>query len=113
MLALWEVVLLLLLAVAVLLYQGVAITFAYQMPRLGPTPSPAKGTMALPELSVVIAARNEVEDLPRTLDDLLAKDAPPSEIVVVDGGSTDGSAAVIEARAPRVRRLEEPELPPG
>jgi chlorobactene glucosyltransferase len=99
-------------SVVVLLYQGIALLFAAQMPRLAPDaaaplPDPA------PRIGVVIAARNEVEDLPATLDDLLAQDYPSLDVVVVDGGSTDGTREVIESRAPRVRRLEEPPLPPG
>lgn len=113
MLALWVVVLVLLLATVALLYQGAAILFAYQMPRLDPAPLAGGPAGSLEELSVVIAARNEVIDLPQTLDDLLAQDRAPREIVVVDGGSTDGTAAVIDARSPRVRRIDEPPLPKG
>ncbi len=64
-------------------------------------------------MSVVIAARNEADDLPGTLDDLLRQDGVELEIVVVDGGSTDGTRAVAEERAPRVRCLPEPPLPDG
>jgi chlorobactene glucosyltransferase len=64
-------------------------------------------------VAVVIAARNEEEDLPGTLDGLLAQDYPGLELVVVDGNSTDGTVAAIDARAPRVRKIEEPPLPPG
>ena len=63
-------------------------------------------------MSVVIAARNEELDLPATLDRLLAQDYPNLEVVVVDGGSTDGTRGVIDARAPRVRLVDEPPLPP-
>jgi chlorobactene glucosyltransferase len=102
------VLVLLAAAVGVLLYQGLAILYAFQMPTLAPAPpGPAPST----KVSVVIAARNEVEDLARTLDSLLIQDDPNLEIVVVDGGSTDGTGAVIDARAPRVRRLDEPPLP--
>lgn len=113
MLALGTVLALMVLGVLTLVYQGVAILFAYQMPRLEPSPSPSGPPEPIPELSVVIAARNEAADLPHTLDDLLAQDCVPGEIVVVDGGSTDGTAAVIDARSPRVRRIPEPPLPTG
>lgn len=100
--------------IVVLLYQGIAILFAYQMPRIVPSDAAKRGGLpARYPISVVIAARNEAEDLPATLDDLLAQDAPPEEIVVVDGGSTDGTAAVVGSRAPQVLRIEEPPLPPG
>ncbi len=109
MLPLWVVVLLLLGAAVVLLYQGVAIVFAYQMPRLDPEATPMEG----PGPSVVIAARNEANDLPAMLDSLLAQTANLPDIVVVDGGSTDGTQAAARARGPRVRLMEEPPLPEG
>lgn len=110
MLALGIELLLLAAAAVVLVYQGVAIVFAFQLDRLGPSSSasPAAGTV-----SVVIAARNEEADLGATLDALLAQDYPGLEIVVVDGGSTDGTRQVIAARGPRVRRVDEGPLPPG
>lgn len=104
------VVTLLLLAVVVLLYQGAAIVLAYEMPRLDPTlPDGAPQ----PRVSVVIAARNEVEDLPATLDSLRAQDMEISEIVVVDGGSTDGTADVVRRAGAKVRLVSEPPLPTG
>ena len=109
MLPLWVVLLLLFGAVLVLVYQGVAIVFAYEMPKLGPETKPVEG----PGPSVVIAARNEEEDLAATLDALLGQDIELPEVVVVDGGSSDGTAAVARARAPRVRLIEEPPLPEG
>jgi chlorobactene glucosyltransferase len=95
---------------AVLVVQGAALWLAREMPRLDPAPGgPARG----PKVSVVIAARDEEDDLPATLDGLLAQDTSPLEIVVVEGGSRDRTREVIEARAPRVRRVDEPPLPDG
>jgi chlorobactene glucosyltransferase len=94
----------------VLAFQGIAIYFAYAMPVLTPAPP---GPSPPARVTVVIAARNEEEDLPATLDALLVQDDPNLEIVVVDGGSTDGTRAVIDARAPKLRRLDEAALPPG
>ena len=99
-------------AVLVLLYQGAALWFAREMPRLDPAP-PATEPPAGPSVSVVIAARDEEADLPATLDCLLAQDEPALEVVVVEGGSRDRTAEVIDARAPRVRRIDEPPLPSG
>ncbi len=110
MLPLWAVVALILASVVVLLYQGAAILFAYMMPQLSPAP-PGRGSSA--QVSAVIPVRNEEVDLPATLDGLLAQDYPNFEVVVVDGGSTDGSRAVADARAPRIRRIDEAPLPPG
>jgi chlorobactene glucosyltransferase len=110
MLPLWADILLILGAALVLLFQGAAIVLAYAMPVLRPSPP---GPASTSKVSVIIPARNEEEDLPGTLDALLAQDYPNLEILVVDGGSTDGTHAVIEARGPRVRRLEEAPLPAG
>jgi rSAM/selenodomain-associated transferase 2/rSAM/selenodomain-associated transferase 1 len=55
-----------------------------------------------PWLSVIIPARNEAENLPKTLAALAG--AAGVEIIVVDGGSTDGTAAL--ARSLGARALE-------
>jgi len=112
MVPLWAELLLLALSVVVLLYQGFALLLAAQMPRLDPAP-PAAARGAFPRVSVVIAARNEELDLPATLDCLLAQDYPNLEVVVVEDGSTDRTGEVIDARAPRVRRVNPPPLPEG
>jgi dolichol-phosphate mannosyltransferase len=63
------------------------------------------------KLSVVIPARNEAESIGKTLREItevLDRRAIDYEIVVVDDGSSDGTAAVVEAVAadnPRVRAL--------
>ncbi|MDR3709200.1 MAG: glycosyltransferase [Capsulimonadaceae bacterium] len=50
-----------------------------------------------PPVSVVIAAYNEARVVERTVATLLASDYPDLEIVVVDDGSQDGTAGVVEA----------------
>jgi chlorobactene glucosyltransferase len=111
-LPLFAVLLLVAGAIVVLIAQGAAIVLAYQMPRLDSTPPedrpPSRG-----KVSVVVAARNEGAELPRTLDALAAQDYPDLEVVVVDGDSSDGSREEIDRRAPRVRRVDEPPLPNG
>jgi chlorobactene glucosyltransferase len=96
-------------ALGAVVFQGWAILLAYEMPRL----EPLGGELSpFPTVSVVIAARDEEEDLGPTLDALLRQDLAPLEILVVDGGSTDGTRPVAEARGPRVRWMAEPPLPP-
>lgn len=110
MVPLWAELLLVTASVAVLLYQGFALLLAAEMPRLDPAP-PTGPSEALPRVSVVIAARNEEDDLPTTLDCLLSQDYPDLEVIVVEDGSTDRTGEVIDARVPRVRRVS-PGPPP-
>lgn len=110
MLAAWIVALILAASIVVLLYQGAALYLAVQMESLGPLDGPL---LDRPRISAIIAARNEEADIPATLDGLLSQDYDPLEIIVVDGGSTDGTRSVIDVRAPRVRRVDEPPLPRG
>ena len=112
MLAAVATALLLLGAVLVLIYQGFALLLAAQMPRLDAAPPPST-PVRRPKVSVVIAARDEEDDLPDTLASLVAQDYPDLEVVVVDGGSTPRLRGEIADRFPSVRRLEEPPLPPG
>jgi chlorobactene glucosyltransferase len=80
-------------------------------PRSG-EPIPAGVTV-----SVCIPARNEEGRVGLTVADVLAQDHPGLvEVIVLDDGSEDGTAAEIEAAAggdPRVRRLLGSGPPPG
>ena len=51
-----------------------------------------------PTVSVIVAARNEAENLPACLDGLVQQDYPKelTQIVIVDDRSTDGTARLIE-----------------
>ncbi|WP_017298885.1 TIGR04283 family arsenosugar biosynthesis glycosyltransferase [Nodosilinea nodulosa] len=53
-----------------------------------------------PTITIVIPALNEAGQLPAVLGAICA--AAPVEVVVVDGGSTDGTAEVAQARGARV-----------
>lgn len=104
-------ILILLLSLVALLYQGAAIVLAYEMPRLGPAapgPSPPGES-----LLVVIAARDEEEEIGRCLDALARQELEGFATVVVDGCSTDRTREIVRLRAPAVRLLEEPPLPEG
>ena len=111
MLSATVVILLLVATVVTLIFQGVPLYLAAEMPRVDPGDRPAVAHR--PRVSVVIAARNEATDIGPCLDDLLAQTYPDLEIVVVDGRSTDGTADVARSRGARVRVVDEPPLPFG
>jgi glycosyltransferase involved in cell wall biosynthesis len=57
-------------------------------------------------ISVVIPAYNAARTIGAVLDSLAGQDAPVDEIVVVDDGSSDETAAIVDARGVRVVRAE-------
>lgn len=61
------------------------------------------------DISVVIPLYNKEREIGRTLRSVLAQTLPPREVIVVDDGSTDGSAAAVEAAAsPLIRLVRQP-----
>lgn len=65
---------------------------------------------ATPGVAVLIAAFNEEVVISRTLEFVLASEYPVTEVIVVDDGSTDGTAAMVRdvaARDARVRLVEQ------
>lgn len=65
--------------------------------------------MANPKVSFIVPVYNTQEFLPRCLDSLLGQTYPDIEIIVVNDGSPDGSAAIIDEYArmdSRVRVVE-------
>lgn len=50
----------------------------------------------LPRISVVIPSFNQAKFLRQTLDSVIAQQYPNIEIFVADGGSTDGSVAILD-----------------
>ena len=51
------------------------------------------------KVSVIATVLNEGESVHRLLDSLVAQTRPPDEVVIVDGGSTDDTVAVLEKYA--------------
>lgn len=98
--------------IGAILFQGLPLLLAAQMPRLDP-PGVAPTANSEPKVDVVLAARNEEADIGPALDGLLAQRGVRLKILVVDGGSTDGTRDAVRQRGPRVRLIEEPPLPPG
>ncbi|MDB6139805.1 MAG: glycosyl transferase family 2, partial [Verrucomicrobiaceae bacterium] len=56
-------------------------------------------------LSVVIPAYNAERWLPETLESVASQDWPNLEVIVVDDGSTDGTAALVTNRWPAIRLI--------
>jgi glycosyltransferase involved in cell wall biosynthesis len=63
-------------------------------------------------ISLVMTVRNEADSLPSLFDSVIAQTMRPSEIVILDGGSTDGTQEVIRAYMDRLglplRLIEQP-----
>jgi cellulose synthase/poly-beta-1,6-N-acetylglucosamine synthase-like glycosyltransferase/peptidoglycan/xylan/chitin deacetylase (PgdA/CDA1 family) len=67
--------------------------------------------VAVLPVSIIIAAYNEEKVIRRTLETLLTSTYPFLELLVVNDGSTDGTAAEVEAlmpRDPRIRLINQP-----
>jgi GT2 family glycosyltransferase len=60
---------------------------------------------AAPEISVVMGVYNNADTLSAALDSVLAQAGVQLEFIVVDDGSTDGSAAILDEAAKKDSRL--------
>jgi len=61
-----------------------------------------------PSISAVVAAYQAEDWIGETLESILAQTRPPEEVVVVDDGSTDGTARELERFAARIRVVRQP-----
>jgi chlorobactene glucosyltransferase len=69
-----------------------------------------------PLVSVILPARNEAHNIARCVSSILATTYPNLELIVVDDGSTDGTAEIARKTAAgdkRVRVIASPPLPDG
>ncbi len=81
-------------------------------------PSGPSGAARLsPQISVIVPARNEADNIARCLDGLVSQTLQPREIIVVDDGSTDATPDILAGYAARypglVRIAQARPLPPG
>jgi glycosyltransferase involved in cell wall biosynthesis len=58
--------------------------------------------MTWPKITVVVPSFNQAPYLPEALDSVLGQGYPNLELIVIDGGSTDGSRAILEHYGPRL-----------
>jgi len=82
--------------------------------RRPPEPPPPRSPR--PQVSVLVPARNEESAIGRLMDDVLASEGVDLELVVLDDGSDDATAAIVAARRgrdPRVRLVPGAPLPAG
>lgn len=63
--------------------------------------------MRPPSISVVVPCYNAAPFVATTLRSVLAQELPPTEVIVVDDGSSDGSADMVAREFPDVRLLRQ------
>jgi 4,4'-diaponeurosporenoate glycosyltransferase len=69
--------------------------------------SPAADSSKADNLSVIIPARNEEQNLPILLESLRAQTWPPGEIILADDGSTDRTAAIAVGQGVRLVSIKD------
>jgi glycosyltransferase involved in cell wall biosynthesis len=62
--------------------------------------------MSQPTISLVVRALNEAEHLPALFTGLLRQEVKPTEVILVDSGSTDDSVAIATAHGARIVHIK-------
>jgi 4,4'-diaponeurosporenoate glycosyltransferase len=83
----------------------------WKIPVCGKSPEDHGVSSIAKDISIIIPARNEEDNLPRLLDSLSVQTEKPLEIIVVDDDSTDSTAEIAKDHGARVIRLKD--LPKG
>ena len=66
---------------------------------------------APPVVSVILSVRNGAADLPKAIDTILTQTFTDFELIAIDNGSIDGTAAVLDALSdPRVRVIHQQDM---
>jgi glycosyltransferase involved in cell wall biosynthesis len=76
----------------------------------------AGDTKVAPLLSIVVPSFNQARFIAETLDSILSQEYRPLEVIVVDGGSTDGTVDLLRAysgRYPELRWISEKDEGPA
>lgn len=69
--------------------------------------------MDLPLVTVVTPSYNMAAFLPEAIESVLSQDYPRIELLVMDGGSTDGTAELLKSYEPRLRYAMGPDAGPA
>lgn len=64
--------------------------------------------MTTPQISIVMPTLNQKQYVRRAIDSILTQPCP-AEIIVVDGGSTDGSLEILDSYGSAIRYISEPD----
>jgi len=59
-------------------------------------------------ISVIIPTHNRAHTIGRAIESVLRQTLPPAEIIVIDDGSTDGTAELVQRNFPKCRYLQQP-----
>ena len=81
--------------------------------RAAPAPTGGPGVPPRPLVTVVTPSYNQGRFIRETIESVLAQDYPRLEYLVMDGGSTDETLAVLREYTGRLAWVSRPERRPG